>query len=197
MMEQEVKKGWTPDLIVFSPLNRAKATGLAFARAHPDIPTVTVDATAEMKFGSWDNQQVRTLPPGAMAHLFYLEQNAVVAAAAAHEVLAGVVPPVDGVAASGLGPGLVLKPECFVDVLLRMNAALLAINDHEAIKHITERNPRVLFYGHSMAGAAASILLGHGLCDQQGLLGFDGRYIMKHAAPAFLSKKNPKTSGAQ
>lgn len=48
-------------------------------------------------------------------------------------------------------------------------------------------------YGHSMAGAAISILLGHGKqFDAQGSLGFDGKYIMPNATPTMLLAKKPE-----
>ncbi|KAL8443618.1 hypothetical protein Emed_006699 [Eimeria media] len=41
-------------------------------------------------------------------------------------------------------------------------------------------------YGHSMAGAAVSVLLGFGKEDASGWLGFDGHYIMPNATPTLL-----------
>ncbi len=47
-------------------------------------------------------------------------------------------------------------------------------------------NPR---YGHSMCGAALSILTGNGKqVDGESYLGFDGKYIMPNATPVYLHK---------
>lgn len=47
-------------------------------------------------------------------------------------------------------------------------------------------SPQVVIYGHSMAGAAISILMGYGQTDASGWLGFDGNYIMPNATPTLL-----------
>lgn len=58
-MDDEVKRnGWLPDLIVYSPLTRAKQTGEAFAKRHPEVPVVVRDGIVEMAFGDWDNVRV-------------------------------------------------------------------------------------------------------------------------------------------
>jgi hypothetical protein len=45
-------------------------------------------------------------------------------------------------------------------------------------------------YGHSMAGAAISVLTGNGKqVDGRSCLGFDGKYIMPNATPVFLERK--------
>lgn len=49
---------WKPDLIVYSPLTRAKQTGEAFAKRHPEIPTFICNGITEMAFGDWDNVRV-------------------------------------------------------------------------------------------------------------------------------------------
>ena len=49
------------------------------------------------------------------------------------------------------------------------------------------RRPLVVMYGHSMCGAAISILTGNGkVVDGQKYLGFDGKYIMPNATPVYL-----------
>jgi len=49
--------------------------------------------------------------------------------------------------------------------------------------------PVVIIYGHSMAGAALSILTGNGKqVDGESYLGFDGKYIMPNATPVYLHK---------
>lgn len=52
-------------------------------------------------------------------------------------------------------------------------------------------------YGHSMAGAAILMLLGHGrpIEGSQGGLGFDGKCVMPNATPTFLSPKLPSVQG--
>ena len=52
------------------------------------------------------------------------------------------------------------------------------------------RTPLAIVYGHSMAGAAMSVLTGNGkIVDGQKYLGFDGKYIMPNATPVYLHQK--------
>lgn len=61
-MDHQVQlNGWLPDLIVYSPLTRAKMTGEAFAKRHPEIQTVVVRGVTEMAFGEWDDVRVSLL----------------------------------------------------------------------------------------------------------------------------------------
>lgn len=68
------------DLIIMSPLARAKSTGQAFVDLCPDlVEKVEVwDDTAEMHFGEWDNKMVKDMDDADVCHLFYLDQNALV-----------------------------------------------------------------------------------------------------------------------
>lgn len=44
-----------------------------------------------------------------------------------------------------------------------------------------------------MAGAAISVLMGHGKkINNEGALGFDGKYIMPNATPTMLKAKKPE-----
>ncbi|CEL99898.1 unnamed protein product [Vitrella brassicaformis CCMP3155] len=172
-MEAEYQKGWKPDLIVYSPLGRAKHTGEAFAKRHPDIPTVVVDATKEMAFGEWDNLMVKDLCKTSIGHLFYLEQNAMVKPDVPHSSPSGPIP-----------------AENFCQVLIRLRQALTDIGKMPHLQG--KQHAKVLMYGHSMAGAAVQMLLGHGMGDEKGL-GFDGRYIMPNATPYMLPAKKPDT----
>uniref|UniRef100_A0A0G4FGM3 Uncharacterized protein n=1 Tax=Chromera velia CCMP2878 TaxID=1169474 RepID=A0A0G4FGM3_9ALVE len=174
LLDKAVADGWKPDLIVYSPLSRAKNTGEAFAKLHPDIPTETMDSTAEMAFGEWDNMMVKDVDPEDTAHLFYLDQNSLVKADKPHVLT------YEG--------NREIPAENFVDMLIRMKGALLAINEHEKVKGKTDA--KVAIYGHSMAGAALLILVGNGKQDELGL-GFDGSFIMANATPCFLKAKKP------
>jgi broad specificity phosphatase PhoE len=164
-----------PDLIVASPLARAKDTGEAFIERHPELREKSEiwHDSAEMQFGEWDNMMVKDLAPGNICHLFYLSANAVV------KTMAPYIAP-DGSSIEG---------ECFVEVLVRMHAVLARLNERFSGIEL-ERRPLVIMYGHSMAGAAVSILTGNGqLVHDTDYLGFDGKYIMPNATPVFLVQK--------
>eukprot|EP00918_Siedleckia_nematoides_P064711 GHVU01140705.1.p1 GENE.GHVU01140705.1~~GHVU01140705.1.p1 ORF type:complete len:318 (-),score=40.34 GHVU01140705.1:776-1681(-) len=172
--------GWKPQLIVCSPLKRALATSAPYAKAHPEIPVMTVEATKEMAFGDWDDVQVKDVPWDSIGHLFYLEQNAVVKSDKPHINKADGTP---------------IPAECFVEVLTRVKAALLELNSK--IPSMMPAGSKVLFFGHSMAGAAVSILLGHGKAEAgSGALGFDGSFIMPNATPVTLPRKKPESESA-
>lgn len=189
--------GLNPDLVVLSPLARAKDTGLAWLRRHPELDDVTEvwETSHEMAFGDWDNRMVKDLPNDHIAHLFYLAQNAVVKASAPSPHLAPL-----------LGPDKQVLPvvENFLDVLQRMRVLLTDVNarmsglaaEREAermsakggsSKHFPP--PLVVMYGHSMAGAAIGVLTGNGKqVDGEAYLGFDGKYILPNATPVFLHR---------
>jgi hypothetical protein len=133
-----------------------------------------------MHFGCWDNVMVKDLDKQNMCHLFYLEQNVVVSA------------PLPYVRRSD---GKVFVAESFVALLTRMRGVLDKLNEKMG-PLAAEREaagghpPLVVMYGHSMAGAALSILTGNGkTVDGQSYLGFDGRYIMPNATPVYLHKR--------
>jgi len=163
-----------PDLIVLSPLKRAADTGLAYVRRHPELEgrTERWEEAAEMRFGSWDNVKVKDLAANNICHLFYLEQNAVVKAPGPYRAPDGAL--YDG--------------ETFVDVCERQHAMLAKLNERMApLVGKQDRAPLVVIYGHSMAGAALSVLTGNGkIVDGQRYLGFDGKYIMPNATPVYL-----------
>ena len=169
--------GVAPDLVVLSPLQRAAETGRAFTRRHPELDAKTEvwEETAEMRFGAWDNVQVKDLGSENICHLFYLAQNAVVRADAPY------VRPADGAT---------FEPESFVEVLTRMRGVLGKLEARMAPLAAAEgRRPLVVMYGHSMCGAAISILTGNGkVVDGQKYLGFDGKYIMPNATPVWLHR---------
>mmetsp|Transcript_21961 Transcript_21961/g.69121 ORF Transcript_21961/g.69121 Transcript_21961/m.69121 type:complete len:323 (-) Transcript_21961:498-1466(-) len=171
--------GVSPALVVLSPLSRASETGMAWVRRHPEMEKVTEtwEEAAEMRFGSWDNMMVKDLDKENMCHLFYLAQNVVVSAPAPY------VRPSDGTA---------FAAESFVTMLNRMRGMLDKLNEKMA-PLAAEREaagappPLVVMYGHSMAGAALSILTNNGKkVDGQSYLGFDGKYIMPNATPVYL-----------
>ena len=167
--------GVTPDLIVLSPLSRAAETGRAWIRRHEELAGKTEiwDDTAEMHFGSWDNVMVKDLADDNICHLFYLAQNAVVKPAEPY-----VTP-----------DGKSYAAESFVQVLTRMQAVLGKLNARMAPLAAQGRRPLVVMYGHSMCGAALSILTANGkVVDGKSYLGFDGKYIMPNATPVYLHK---------
>jgi len=167
--------GVDPDLIILSPLSRAAETGRAFVRRHAELTERTEEwnDTAEMRFGAWDNVMVKDLDPQNICHLFYLAQNAV------------VKPDAPYVAPDGTS----YDAENFVEVLTRMQAVLRKVEARVATFPPAERPPLVVMYGHSMAGAALSILTGNGKqVDGESYLGFDGKYIMPNATPVYLHR---------
>lgn len=175
-MEEKLRSDFRPDLIISSPLGRAVETCQAFYKYHPEIPMRIDDGAREQQFGCWDNKQVRHMPDTDVCHLFYLDQNALVKAPEPH-----------------IGPnGVQYEAENFVDVIIRQAEFLLRWNNAPEIRSCSGR-AKVLIYGHSMAGAAVSILLGHGKpVDSEGGLGFDGKYIMPNATPTMLIAKQPE-----
>lgn len=174
--EMMAKENWKPDYIVLSPLDRAVKTAEPFMKRHPEIKYEKNPETKEMAFGEWDNVRVIDIPADSIAHLFYLDQNVLVTdPSGAHVVKSGF---------KGRKEGEKIPAETFVDVIDRMA---------NAIKNLKVKDgAQVLFFGHSMAGAALSMLLGHGKCiDDTGALGFDGKYIMPNATPTRLPPKKP------
>jgi len=166
-----------PDLIVLSPLSRAAETGLAFVRRHPHLEERVQywEDAAEMRFGVWDNMMVKDLADDNICHLFYLKQNAIVKPTEPY------VRPSDGV---------VFEAENFVEMSTRMHGVLSRLNDEmRPLAEARGMRPLVVMYGHSMAGAALSILTGNGkTVDGETFLGFDGKYIMPNATPVFLAQ---------
>ena len=170
--------GLTPDLVICSPLSRAHKTGEAYFRRHPALAAKVElwDDAAEMRFGAWDNVMVKDLPDDSIGHLFYLAQNALVKPAAPY------VDPASGAAHAA---------ENFVETLGRMRRVLDRVEARVAAGGVGggARRPLVLMYGHSMAGAALSILTGNGKPvdgAEPAFLGFDGKYIMPNATPVKL-----------
>jgi len=163
-------------LIIMSPLSRAYDTGNAFVKRHEEelrSKTEVWPSSHEMAFGSWDNIMVKDLPADNICHLFYLAQNALVKSADPY------VPP-DG--------GEPFHSETFVDTCKRMRQLL-----DDIVTRIGDPAPgsptAVVIYGHSMAGAALSVLTGNGKqVDGESYLGFDGKYIMPNATPVYLHK---------
>lgn len=177
-MEQTLDT-FKPDLILCSPLGRAIETGEAFFRNHPEIPCRVHYGAREQQFGCWDNMQLRYMSDEDICHLFYLDQNVLVKAPAPHIN----------------GNNEVFEAECFVDLILRSAQFLKSLNDEPEVKaaKAAGRRAKVLIYGHSMAGASISMLLGHGKkFTDDGALGFDGKYIMPNATPTMLLAKKPE-----
>ena len=169
--------GLDPDLVVLSPLARAADTGKAFLSRKPSFPqdrVLTWESAAEMRFGDWDNMMVKDMPTDSICHLFYLGQNAVVKSSGLY------VDPASGNTVPG---------ENFVEVLHRTRAMLTTLT--ATVSELPSRSDgkpkQVIIYGHSMAGAALSVLTGNGKqVDGKAYLGFDGKYIMPNATPVKL-----------
>ncbi|KAL3924151.1 MAG: hypothetical protein SGPRY_003998 [Prymnesium sp.] len=166
-----------PDLIVLSPLSRAAETGLAFVRRHPHLENRVEywDEAAQMCFGAWENRVVKDLHEELIAHLFYLDQNAVVKSDEPY------IRPNDGTE---------FESENFLELLERMRSVLERVNMQMApIAEQRARPPSVIMYGHSMTGAALSILTGNGKKVEGGrFLGFEGEFILPNATPVYLHK---------
>lgn len=178
-MESMAGDGFKPDVIFCSPLGRAIETGRAYFKSHPEIPVKVVEGAGEQQFGSWDNVQLRYMAPLDICHLFYLDQNVLVKAPKPHVN----------------SEGREFAAENFVDLILRTAEFLPSLNKDEKVAAMTKEGKRakVVIYGHSMAGAAISILLGHGkFIDDKKALGFDGACIMKNATPTLLLAQTPK-----
>ncbi|KAL8433926.1 hypothetical protein ACSSS7_003508 [Eimeria intestinalis] len=187
-MEEMVKHSWgLPDIIVSSPLQRAQHTAQPFRDNHHEVPYHVLPELMEMKFGSWDNQKVADLPADNICHLFYLEQNALVKSHEPHRVNTQT-----WVHGEWLKGATSIEGENFLECMRRQREALRKVDAlaTETLKktHPQEetRRPRAVVYGHSMAGAAVSVLLGFGKEDASGWLGFDGHYIMPNATPTLL-----------
>jgi broad specificity phosphatase PhoE len=169
--------GLDPDLVVLSPLARAADTGKAFLARKPSFPqdrVLTWESCAEMRFGDWDNMMVKDMPTDSICHLFYLGQNAVVKSSGLY------VDPASGNTVPG---------ENFVEVLHRTRAMLTTLTATvDGLPPRSDGKPKqVIIYGHSMAGAALSVLTGNGKqVDGKAYLGFDGKYIMPNATPVKL-----------
>eukprot|EP00239_Pterosperma_sp_CCMP1384_P005050 CAMPEP_0197848848 /NCGR_PEP_ID=MMETSP1438-20131217/10215_1 /TAXON_ID=1461541 /ORGANISM="Pterosperma sp., Strain CCMP1384" /LENGTH=945 /DNA_ID=CAMNT_0043461277 /DNA_START=270 /DNA_END=3107 /DNA_ORIENTATION=- len=171
--------GVQPDLIVMSPLGRAKDTAEAFLQSNPHLREVAEVwwESHEMAFGGWDNVMVKDMEDANICHLFYLQQNAIVKSDDAY-----------------ISPdGQELRGENFVEVLVRMRRVLVKMEQlMQAARKDMNRAPRGLMFGHSMAGAALQILTGQGKTevDENGkeYLCFDGKHIMPHATPTFLHR---------
>ena len=118
--------------------------------------------------------QVKDMPTDSICHLFYLGQNAVVKSSGLY------IDPASGKTVPG---------ENFVEVLHRTRAMLTTLA--ETVGKLPSRSDgkpkQVIIYGHSMAGAALSVLTGNGKqVDGKSYLGFDGKYIMPNATPVKL-----------
>lgn len=183
---QQLTETWgRPDLIVSSPLQRALQTAEPFRQKHKDIPFEVVKEMAEMRFGSWDNLKVADLSAESIGHLFYLDQNVIVKSGENHKIDAD-----RWVHPEWLDGETEIPAENFLECLRRQRDALLEVAAM-ASQTVKGRKPRVVIFGHSMAGAAASVLLGFGRTDSSGCLGFDGSFIMPNATPTLLIPGSP------
>lgn len=164
-----LQKKWIPDLVLHSPLARAKDTGIPFiirnGLEHRYLPCPGIQ---EMSFGAWENRRVCDIDPAHRCHAFYLDQDALVKE-------------------SGLDcHGLYQEGESFCDVLLRAHNTLSRLNEEYV-------NKKMVLFSHSMFGAACAILTGKGQRIENGnYLAFDGKkkdgssYALTHAEPFCL-----------
>lgn len=172
-LEEIVKSQWkrVPDLILVSPLSRARNTAAPFIDRNKLHHLLKIETNIiEMSFGGWENRRVCDLPPDNAAHRFYQDQNAMVKY-------------------SGInGNNAYQKGETFLNVLLRAKKITSYLNSNYPDK-------KVIMFSHSMFGAAMKILLGHGSClENQSYLAFDGKnskgnyYTLPHATPVIFDK---------
>lgn len=171
--EQLLKNGWSPDIIFYSPLSRARDTGLPFVERNGLIDRfVQLNDLREMCFGSWENRRVCDMKVDDPCHLFYKNQNALVKHCGIN---------VDGEFQNS---------ENFCEVLIRAYNLLQALNENCNDK-------RIIMFSHSMFGAACFILLGMGqVCENNNYLAFDGKrgdgksYAISNATPYYLNMGN-------
>ncbi len=165
--DELLKNNWVPDIILHSPLLRAKDTGLPFVTRNnfQDI-YISHHGIREMSFGSWDNRRVCDLDPADLCHSFYKSQNALI----------------KSINNDSREPG-----ESFCDLLQRAHCILMELNEKYP-------NKKIIMFSHSMFGAACCILLGKGKKIENGEhLAFDGKdangeyYTMPHATPFLLN----------
>jgi len=159
--------GWIPDVIYHSPLRRARETGMPFVKQYRfEKIYYPLDGICEMSFGNWENKRICDFKPDAPCHLLYCQQNALV---------------------KDMKNDYLPESENFYDVLTRAYYTLSELNQ----KH---QGARIIFFSHSMFGAACCILTGHGQqIENDKYLAFDGRrsnseyYTMPHAVPFLLT----------
>lgn len=163
-------QGWIPDIILHSPLQRAKATGLPFVKRNGfEEKYFELASITEMSFGSLENRRVCDIPAENQAHSFYKKQNALVKC------------PGEDV------HGLWRDAENFCQVLLRARHTLQALNEQF-------KDKKIVMFSHSMFGAACCIIMGQGnLIEHGDYLAFDGArsdgtsYTMPNATPFLLN----------
>lgn len=167
--EDFLKREWIPDLILHSPLSRAKETGLAFVKRNGfENRYIAHSGLKEMSFGAWENRRICDVDPQSDCHLLYLNQNVLVKESGfdRHETYQ--------------------EAESFCETLLRA---------HRIFTEFDQQYPRkkLLLFSHSMFGAAACILAGRGQqVDHDDYLAFDGKrkngssYALPHAVPILL-----------
>lgn len=161
---------WIPDIILISPLTRAKETALPLIQQYQLQDRCFIhEGIREMSFGSWDNKRVCDFHTHDSCHLFYRTQHALVKSSGRND------------------NGLDCQAENFCDVLLRAQNVLLSLNKDYAGK-------KILMFSHSMFGAACCILLGKGQTIENGMhLAFDGKrqdgtyYTLPNAIPFSLN----------
>lgn len=162
--------GLQPDVILFSPLARAVETARPFVERNNLGHCWHEEAgLLEMSFGAWENRRVCDFPKDAPCHLFYRDQHALIKEQGPD------------------GNGTFQQAENFCELLDRAYACLVRTDQEQAGK-------TVLFFSHSMFGAACCILLGRGQTAYPGgHLAFDGKakdgksYVLPFAVPLLLN----------
>lgn len=165
-----MQQHWEPDIILISPLTRARQTAEPFIKKFKlEDRFIIYDQIKEMSFGCWDNRRVCDIDSADPCHLFYTAQHALIKQS--------------GVNATGVHK----EGESFGEVILRAYDVLMQLNEQYAGK-------RILMFSHSMFGAACCILLGKGQKIENGdYLAFDGKrkdgsyYTMPNATPFELN----------
>lgn len=172
-LENELlKNNWIPDIILHSPLSRAKDTGAPFVKRNRFNDRYKPHkGIREMSFGAWDNRRVCDMQSTNPCHTFYHNQNALVKAMDNNSNNTG---------------------ENFCDLLQRA---------YETLQELNHKFPKtkIIMFSHSMFGAACCILFGKGQKIENGdYLAFDGKrsngesYTMPYATPFHLNVVLPK-----
>lgn len=174
LKQQLINHHWVPDIILLSPLGRAKDTAIPFIRQNQFEDRVIVcEGIKEISFGAWENSRVCDKDLNDPCHSFYLKQNALVKSSEDSSNN---------------------QSENFSEVLLRAHHVLLNLNKSYSGK-------KIIMFSHSMFGAACSILLGKGQnFENENYIAFDGKrkngssYTIPNATPVFLNSITKNTN---
>ncbi|KAF8821315.1 hypothetical protein IE077_002163, partial [Cardiosporidium cionae] len=170
-LEKMISEGWNVNLIIVSPLKRARDTAEPFIKRHSEIAIIIADGAAELGFGEWENQMLVELPIFSFAHLMYMGSNALAKAEKPYS-----------------SHSFYIDGENFIEALLRVNQLLMDINKHPEI--ITANKPKVVIYSHGMLGSALLTLLGNAKQHPDGYICIGvGSDKIPHGVPMMMEAK--------